>query len=67
MLKYGYSLNEAYDHVKNKKSNIAPNFNFMGQLQDFEKSRSEPQTPSGLSADDLSPGSVSSEDSNGSC
>ena len=31
------SLNEAYDFVRTKKSNISPNFNFMGQLLDFEK------------------------------
>ncbi|EDO45432.1 predicted protein, partial [Nematostella vectensis] len=32
------SLNEAYDFVKARKSNVSPNFNFMGQLLDFERS-----------------------------
>lgn len=34
------SLEQAYDFVKAKKSNIEPNFSFMGQLLDFERSRS---------------------------
>ena len=35
-----YSLEQAYDFVKSKKSNIQPNFSFMGQLLDFERSKS---------------------------
>ncbi|XP_075434504.1 dual specificity protein phosphatase 9 [Ascaphus truei] len=38
MQKLNLSLNDAYDFVKRKKTNISPNFNFMGQLLDFEKS-----------------------------
>uniref|UniRef100_H3A1W0 protein-tyrosine-phosphatase n=1 Tax=Latimeria chalumnae TaxID=7897 RepID=H3A1W0_LATCH len=30
MQKLNMSLNDAYDHVKKKKSNISPNFNFLG-------------------------------------
>ena len=39
MIKYGFSLEEAYDHVKSKKRNIAPNFSFMGQLMDLEQNK----------------------------
>ena len=38
MQKRNLSLNEAYDYVKTCKPNISPNFNFMGQLLDFQKS-----------------------------
>lgn len=31
------SLNDAYDLVKKRKSNISPNFNFMEQLVDYER------------------------------
>ncbi|XP_066490383.1 dual specificity protein phosphatase 6 [Tiliqua scincoides] len=37
MQKLNLSMNAAYDIVKMKKSNISPNFNFMGQLLDFER------------------------------
>uniref|UniRef100_UPI00358E86DD dual specificity protein phosphatase 6-like n=2 Tax=Myxine glutinosa TaxID=7769 RepID=UPI00358E86DD len=30
------SLNDAYELVRRKKANISPNFNFLGQLMDFE-------------------------------
>lgn len=36
MQKQGLSLNDAYDFVKQRKANIAPNVNFLDQLQDFE-------------------------------
>lgn len=75
MIKCKFNLNDAYDYVKSKKSNIAPNFNFMGQLLDFERSRSEPHTPYSTSPGSVSPGqlsidsemSTSSEETNGSC
>lgn len=38
MQKRDLSLNEAYDYVKTCKPNISPNFNFMGQLLDFQRS-----------------------------
>ncbi|XP_014679260.1 PREDICTED: dual specificity protein phosphatase 7-like, partial [Priapulus caudatus] len=34
------SLNDAYDFVSKRKSNISPNFNFMGQLLDWERALS---------------------------
>ncbi|XP_072552924.1 dual specificity protein phosphatase 7-like [Salminus brasiliensis] len=37
MQKLNLSLNDAYDFVKRKKTNISPNFSFMGQLLDFER------------------------------
>ncbi|KAF2352157.1 Dual specificity phosphatase catalytic domain, partial [Trinorchestia longiramus] len=36
MFKEKLSLEAAYEYVRVKKANIAPNFNFMGQLQDFQ-------------------------------
>jgi len=37
MKHFGFSMEGAYDHVKARKSNIQPNFSFMGQLLDFER------------------------------
>jgi len=37
MSQQGMTLDEAYDFVKKAKPNISPNFNFMGQLLDFEQ------------------------------
>ncbi|KAG2455228.1 DUS9 phosphatase, partial [Polypterus senegalus] len=42
MQRLNLSLNDAYDFVKRRKSNISPNFNFMGQLLDFEKTLRSP-------------------------
>ncbi|XP_057306613.1 dual specificity protein phosphatase 1-like [Hydractinia symbiolongicarpus] len=36
MRKCGYTLDEAYDFTKKKRSNISPNFNFLGQLLTLE-------------------------------
>eukprot|EP00795_Rhopilema_esculentum_P002428 gene2428-18082_t len=61
MLKHSYSLNDAYDFVKAKKSNISPNFNFMQQLLDLERTRVSFRTPSGSEVGTSSPYSVKSE------
>ncbi len=38
MAEHELSLEAAYDFVRDCKPNISPNFNFLGQLQDFERS-----------------------------
>uniref|UniRef100_A0A452H9P8 Dual specificity protein phosphatase n=1 Tax=Gopherus agassizii TaxID=38772 RepID=A0A452H9P8_9SAUR len=49
MQRLSLSLNDAYDLVKRKKADISPNFNFMGQLLDFERelglAEGSPATP----------------------
>ncbi|XP_013772478.1 dual specificity protein phosphatase 7-like [Limulus polyphemus] len=37
MQKMNMPLNDAYDFVRQRKTNISPNFNFLGQLMDFER------------------------------
>lgn len=37
MFKYRLNLNDAYNVVRAKKSNISPNFNFMEQLYNYER------------------------------
>lgn len=37
MHKLSMPLNDAYDFVRRRKANISPNFNFMGQLLDYER------------------------------
>lgn len=44
------SLNDAYDLVKERKSDVSPNFGFMGQLLEFERSLHIPETPSSASS-----------------
>lgn len=42
---YEHSLESAYDFVKQRKSDIAPNFSFMGQLLEFQLRLSPVGTP----------------------
>ena len=44
----GFTLNNAYDYVKQKKSNISPNFSFMEQLVQFENSLRPSPSDSGI-------------------
>lgn len=37
MYKYSLNLNDAFNLVRSRKSNIAPNFHFMEQLHNFER------------------------------
>lgn len=37
MYKYSWNLNDAFNVVRSRKANIAPNFHFMRQLHNFER------------------------------
>uniref|UniRef100_A0A8D3C3N4 Dual specificity phosphatase 16 n=1 Tax=Scophthalmus maximus TaxID=52904 RepID=A0A8D3C3N4_SCOMX len=45
MKRMDMSLDEAYRFVKEKRPTISPNFNFLGQLLDFEKNIKSPHGP----------------------
>ncbi|NXA38904.1 DUS16 phosphatase, partial [Eudromia elegans] len=47
MKRMDMSLDEAYRFVKEKRPTISPNFNFLGQLLDFEKKIKSPGGPPG--------------------
>ena len=69
------SLSDAYDHVKRCKPDVSPNFSFMGQLMDFERSlrtqrgAGSPPPPCLAVAppSDEDRGSVSTDASSGAC
>ena len=48
MQEMAYSLNEAFDYVKQRKSDISPNFGFMGQLLEFQKKLKQKELAEGL-------------------
>lgn len=52
MSKRKYSLEQAYEYVKERRSVISPNFNFMGQLLTWER---EMQSVNIMSPEKLSP------------
>jgi len=62
-----WSLNCAYDFVKLRKSDVSPNFNFMGQLLDFEKQLGIVTEDDQLDSASGGSPSSSSSSSTGSC
>uniref|UniRef100_A0A7N8XJR8 Dual specificity phosphatase 16 n=1 Tax=Mastacembelus armatus TaxID=205130 RepID=A0A7N8XJR8_9TELE len=56
MKRMDMSLDEAYRFVKEKRPTISPNFNFLGQLLDFEKKiKTCPEAPVGPGLSQLEP------------
>ncbi|KAK5601913.1 hypothetical protein CRENBAI_019094 [Crenichthys baileyi] len=53
MKRMDMSLDEAYRFVKEKRPTISPNFNFLGQLLDFEKNI---KSPNGIESRQKTPG-----------
>lgn len=47
MYKMSLSLNDALNLVRSRKTNIAPNFQFMEQLYNFERERSRAEATAG--------------------
>lgn len=52
---YAHTFHTAYDFVKQKKSNISPNFSFLEQLLEFESSLRPSPPDSGISSGIASP------------
>lgn len=55
---YEHTLNSAYDFVRQKKSNISPNFSFLEQLLQFECSLRPSPADSGIDSNTSSPCSL---------
>lgn len=55
---YEHTLNSAYDFVRQKKSNISPNFSFLEQLLQFECSLRPSPADSGIDSSSSSPCSL---------
>nr|XP_006633696.1 PREDICTED: dual specificity protein phosphatase 16 [Lepisosteus oculatus]XP_015208448.1 PREDICTED: dual specificity protein phosphatase 16 [Lepisosteus oculatus]XP_015208449.1 PREDICTED: dual specificity protein phosphatase 16 [Lepisosteus oculatus]XP_015208451.1 PREDICTED: dual specificity protein phosphatase 16 [Lepisosteus oculatus] len=73
MKRMDMSLDEAYRFVKEKRPTISPNFNFLGQLLDFEKKIKNPLGPVGTITKlkfvhlDKASDSLSGQESGSSC
>lgn len=55
MKNYGHTLDSAYEFVKERKSDISPNFSFMGQLLEYECSLRPSPVDSGIGSSTNSP------------
>ena len=55
MKHYNHTLDSAYEHVKQIKSDISPNFSFMGQLLEYECTLRPSPSDSGISSISASP------------
>ena len=52
---YEHTLDSAYEFVKERKSNISPNFSFMGQLLEYECTLRPSPSDSGIGSSSTSP------------
>ena len=55
MKHYNHTLDSAYEHVKQIKSDISPNFSFMGQLLEYECTLRPSPSDSGIGSISASP------------